>query len=226
MLVRAMAIAMFACVGAQGHAAETPRELLTLASFQDNDRAGALQRIETARAAAVAQLTRSPANYEAALIQAMAIGYRSKLTGSRSDALDARKRFEQLVRRDPNNAEAQLALGAWHMGALHRLGKMIGSAALGAKRSEGLASLNKAVGLGKGSAFFTGLAGLLRLQSDPNDGGAIQLIKLASREGAGSRLDLLLRSASRQMLLAIQRGDKRVIRQTASRLLPLGKLEQ
>lgn len=226
MLIRAVALVSCACIGAQAHALETPRELLTYASFEDRDPAAALRRIESARIIAAAELQRSPASYEAALIQAMAIGYRSKLTGSRSDAVDARRRFERLVRRDPANPDAQLALGAWHMGALHRLGRIVGGALVGASRSEGMAALNKAVGLGRGSSFYPALAGLLRPQADPGDRGAVQLIQLASREVEKSRLDGLMRGASRQMLTAIGRGDEHAIRQTASRLLPLGLLER
>lgn len=204
--------------------AQTPRDLLVLASFEDTNAAAALKHIELARNVAAEELRRAPADYEAALMQAMAIGYRSKLTGSRSEAIDARKRFEGLVRRDPTNADAQIALGAWHYGAINRLGRFVGRTVLGAQQSSGTAALDQAVGLGQNRAFFAGLSGLLRLQYDPVDLRGAQLIEAATRGTAATPLDRLFRRAALQMLAAIRAGDQKTIKATASRLLPLGKL--
>ena len=210
---------------APGAFAETPRDLLIAASFQDASPAIALRHIDLARGAAADALRRAPADYEAALMQAMAIGYRSKLTGSRAEALDARHRFEVLVRRDPANADAQIALGAWHLGAVNRLGKFVGRAALGAQQPLGLAALDRAVDLGRSRAFFTGLAGLLRLQYDPTDTRGSQLIEAAARGTVSTPLDQVFRRSALQMLAINRAGNLKDIRATASRLLPLGQFD-
>ena len=204
--------------------AETPRELLALASFEDADRSAALAHVNAANGLAAQVLTRSPSDYDASLVQAMAVGYRAKLLGSRSEAMEARRRFEALVLRKPGDAEAQLALAAWHMGALHRLGRIVGGAVLGARRSSAMAAMDRAVRLAPGRPFIAGLAGLLRLQSDPLDGRGTQLIEIAAQGRAATPLDASLRRASRAMLPVIRAGDVERIRRAASAQLPLGKL--
>ena len=92
-----LAVAVATCAAAAPAAdAATPRELLTQASFGTADKQAALVRIEAAHASATAALKREPNDREAAMMQATAIGYRAKLTGSRAEALAARKQFEAL----------------------------------------------------------------------------------------------------------------------------------
>lgn len=205
-------------------AAQSARELLTQASFVDKDKAVALRRIGDAERAAAAALRAQPTDGEARLMQAMAIGYRAKLTGSRGAAIAAREQFEQIVARFPTMADAQLALGAWHVGAINRLGTFVGRTALGARRPVGYAALDRAVALGGNRAFFPGLAALLRLQGDPADPRGQALAEAAVRAQAPTPLDRILQRASAAVLASVRSGNLAAAKALANRLLPFGQL--
>ena len=204
--------------------AETPRELLTQASFFDRDLGAARRHVEAASQGATAILQRMPRDGEAALMQAMAIGYDAKLTGSRSQAIAARTAFEALIARDPQNAEAQLALGAWHVGVVFKLGRFIGRAALGAQKTVGIAALDRAVALGGNRALFAGLSALLRLELDPADPRGLQLADAASHGATPTPLDRIMQRSAVAVLAPIHAHDERAIKTVASQLLPFGQL--
>lgn len=204
--------------------AETPREMLTQASFGDHDRAAALGRVDTAYKGATAALRAMPGDAEAWLMQATALGYHAKLTGSRSEAVAARQQFEELTQRFPRNAEARLALGAWHVGAIHRLGRLMGRAALGAQKPEGLAALDQAVALGGNRAMFPALSALLRLQLDPADPRGRTLAETAVHAAAPTPIDRILQRAAGQVLASLRSGNAGATRKVASQLLPFGTL--
>jgi hypothetical protein len=212
------------CAGATVRA-ETPRDLLTHASFHDRDKAVAIKRVALAHAAAAAQLQRSPNDREAALMQATALGYRAKLTGSRGDAIAARKVMEQLVARVPSDPERQVVLGAWHMGAVHKLGRMVARAALGASKSAGIAALDRAVALGGGRAMFPALAGMLRLEMDPTDPRGRALVEAAARGATPTAIDRQLQRGAAAVLKPLRAGDKDATRKLASLMLPFGRID-
>lgn len=212
----------FACAPAS---AQTARDLLTQASFGGQSQPVALRQVNAAQVIAAGTLRTSPHDADAALMQASAIAYRAKLTGSRSDAVTARKQFEALVARDPRNAEAQLALGAWHVGAVYRLGGFMAHAALGGGKNAGLAALDRAVALGGNRAFIPGMAGLLRLELDPADPRGRALAQAAARAAAPSQLDRIVQRAAAAVLAAIQAGDANRTRALAARHLPFGWLD-
>lgn len=204
--------------------AETPRELLTQASFVDRDLAIARKHVDAAAQGATAALQRSPRDGEAALMQAMAIGYDAKLTGSRSQAIAARTAFEAVIAREPQNAEAHLALGAWHVGVVFKLGRFIGRAALGAQKTVGLAELDRAVALGNNRALCTGLSALLRLELDPADRRGLQLAELASRGATPTPLDRILQRSAVAILVPLRAHDERATKLLAAQLLPFGQV--
>ena len=204
--------------------AESPRDLLTQASFGVRDKAVALARIGAARQAAAVTLRTAAGDREAQLMQATAIGYQAKLTGDRAEAVQARRLFEGVIARNPAFADAYLALGAWHVGAVYRLGGLIGRAALGAQKSAGLAALDRAVALGGNRALYSGLAALLRLQLDPGDARGRALAEAAAHAAAPTQLDAILQRAAAQILAPLRTGDGKRIKAAASRLLPFGQL--
>ena len=157
-------------------------------------------------------------------MRATATGYHAKLTGSRSEAIVARKQMEALVVADPHNAEASLALGAWHLGAVNTLGRMMGRAALGAQKAVGLAALDRAVSVGGNRAFLSGLSALLRLQADPADARGRALAEAATRGSTPTALDRIMQRASAAILVPLRAGDMKRTRLLASRLLPFGQL--
>lgn len=214
------------CLAASPALAETPREALVQASFGDGDKAAALDHVIAIQGAAASILRRAPGDWEAALVQATAIGYRAKLSGSRSDAIVARKQFEALVARDPRNADAQLGLGAWHIGAVYNLGRLMSRAALGAQKGAGLAALDRAVALGGGRAVFPGVAALLRLELDPEDPRGRALAEAATRAAAPTRFDRIIQRAAAAVLVPLRAGDTKTTRTLAARLLPFGRLDK
>lgn len=204
--------------------AESPRETLIKASFADRTKASALAHVAAARQALAARLKAAPNDREAALMRATATGYYAKLTGSRSEAIAARKAFEALVAENPRDPEANLALGAWHLAAVNKLGRIVGRAAVGAHKAAGVAALERAVAQGGDRALVTGLSALLRLQLDPGDERGRALAEAAARGATPTMLDRIMRRAAALVLTPLRAGDARLTRATASRLLPFGQL--
>ena len=217
--------ALIACtmVAAVPARAETPRELLTQAGFVDRDRNVALARIDRAAAVAGQALSRSPNDQEAAIIQAMANGYRAKLLGNRGEAIAARRQYEALVTRFPHNAEAQAALGAWHVGVIAKLGRFVGRAVAGAQKATGFEALDRSVALGGNRAMFAGLAGLLRLELDPNDARGRVLVETASKAPTPTAIDGFVRKAAAAVLVPLRAGDANATKALADKLLPFGQ---
>ena len=218
-----VSIAVCAVGSAVPARAETPRELLTQAGFVDRDRSVALARIDRAAAVAGQALSRSPNDQEAAIMQAMANGYRAKLLGNRGEAIAARKQYETLVTRYPRNAEAQAALGAWHVGVIAKLGRFVGRAVAGAQKATGFEALDRSVALGGNRAMFAGLAGLLRLELDPNDARGRALVETASRAPTPTAIDGYVKRAAMAVLVPLRAGDANATKALADRLLPFGQ---
>ena len=95
---------------------------LTQTAFAARDKTAALAQLASVEAAAAATLARAPGDTEAQMTRAMAVSYRAKLSQSRTDALAAKAQFEALAAKNPRDAEAQAALGAWHLNAVEALG--------------------------------------------------------------------------------------------------------
>jgi hypothetical protein len=202
--------------------AQSPRDLLIQAAFEDRTKAPALAKVERARTVAAATADRAPNDQEAVVVGATALGYRAKLTGSRSEALAARRAFEAAAARFPRNAEAQLALGAWHLGIIEKVGRLVGRAAMGAQKGVGLAAIDRAVALGGDRAMFMGLAALLRLQADPADPRARALVERAARAPTPTAIDRYMQRAATSMLAPLRTGDTKAVRALADRSLPFG----
>ncbi|WP_375427681.1 hypothetical protein [uncultured Sphingomonas sp.] len=211
-------------LSAAGADAQSPRDLLTQASFIDRDRAVALRRVTAAQTAATIQLQRAPGDREAALMQATALGYRAKLTGSRGDAIAARKLMEQLVARLPTDPERQILLGAWHTGAVDKLGRLVARAALGASKAAGLAAIDRGVALGGTRAMFPALAAMLRLGLDPADPRGRPLLEAAIRGTTPTAMDRRFQRGAAAMLPSVRAGDRDTTRKLAKALLPLGSV--
>lgn len=199
-------------------ASESQRDQLTQASFLDRDKAAALRRIQTVIAAVEGQTSA-----EAVLMRATAIGYRAKLTGSRSDLSASKKLYEALVRNSSRNADAQLGLGAWHLGVLSKVGGLLGRV-LGANRGAGNGALDRAVALGGDRAFYPGIAGLLRIKADPDDARGRQFVEQAAKAGTPTQLDRILNRHAGSVLALLRAGKGKAAQETAARLLPLGSI--
>jgi len=202
--------------------AQTARDLLTQAAFQDRSQPAALARVDRARALALATMQRLPDDQDAAVLAAGALAYRAKLTGSRTEAIEARKQLEAVAIRFPRNAEAQIGLAGWHLGVIAKVGRLVGRAMAGAQKGTGLAATERAVALGGNRAFFTGIAGLLRIEADPADTRGRALLDMAAQAPAPTGLDRIIQRNATAVLASLKQGDPKTARALADRLLPFG----
>ena len=203
-------------------AAAGPRETLTAAAFQATTVAAAKADVDTALAGANAALARNPNDSEAQLQRALAIGYRAKLTKNRADATESRRLFDALVRANPRNPEAQLAIAGWHLDAIADLGAILARMGLGASKKEGLAALDRAVALGSAHALFPAYGALIRARLDPADPIAIKLARQALTAPAPSALDRMMQQRAGALLKRLDAGEHAAAATLARRMLPFG----
>lgn len=211
-------LALLSTAPVAAQSAPSARDLLVQASFIDRDKASALGKVELVLAGGDRVV-----GDEQSVVRATALGYRAKLTGSRTDLGAARKLYEAVIRVQPRNAEAQLGLGAWHLGVVGRAGGILGRV-FGASRGAGNAALDRAVALGGDRAFYAGLAALLRIRADPRDARGRQLAEQAVRAATPTALDRILHRAAQAILVELRTGDPAGAKRAAGRLLPFGTI--
>lgn len=207
-------------------AAATPREILTQAAFQTRDKALALSQIAEASSGAAALLAADAGNRDAAFVQAMALGYRAKLTRNRRDAMGARKQFERLVASNPRDADAVAAVGTWHLDSVLDLGGLLAGMAIGAKKATGFAMTDRSVALGGNRAMFPGLAALLRLSIDPADPRGRALAERASAAAVVTPVDRILQRSAAAIMVSVKAGDDDATQKLARQLLPFGRVDR
>jgi hypothetical protein len=206
-------------------APDTPRALLTAAAFQTVDKAAALALIGQAVTAADQILAERPGDHEATLQRGVAIGYRAKLTHSRSDARTSLGVFKALAARDPRDAEAQMVIAGWHLDAIAQLGRFVARTAVGAKAEAGEAALSRAVALGSRRAFYLGLAALMQIRLDNHAvAQARQWAEAAALAETPTPLDALMQRSAIAILPALRAKDGKAAAALAEMLLPFGKL--
>jgi hypothetical protein len=211
---------------APAFAADTPRELLVSAAFGTRDKQVALSRIDSALRGAEAALARNPADHEARLQRALAIGYRGKLNRSRADLMVARKGFEELIASQPRDAEALMALAGWNLGAVIELGPMMARAGLGARKAWGLQALDRAVSLGAGQPLYFAVASFTRIQLDPGDiKEARRLAELAVAAIPRTPVDRIMQLRAAALLPLLRAGNGSAAAKSAGFMLPFGRLQ-
>jgi len=224
----AVSVSSALCGAAPAHAADAaaaPRALLVQAAYATSSKAAALALIDRAAAIATTELRQNGKDREAALQQAIATGYKAKLTKSLGEAKLSKRLFETLAASDPNDPEAQVALAGWHLEAVHDVGAMIAGAMLGARKKAGLVALDRAVALGGGRALFPGYAALLRIVLDSDDVAAART--LAERAANGTALtpvDRIMKINAARLLVPLKAGDGRAAAKLAEQLLPFGRI--
>jgi len=205
--------------------ADTPRELLTAAAFQAPSKPQALALVGQAITASDRILARRPADHEATLQRGVAIGYRAKLTRSRSDARASLAIFKRLAVRNPRDAEAQMVIAGWHLDAIDQLGGFMARTVLGAKTQAGEAALTRAVTLGGDRAFYPGLAAMMLIRNDHSDvAQARRWAEAAIIAQTPTPLDTRMKRAAVTILPALRANDGKKAATLARTLLPFGKL--
>lgn len=205
--------------------AASPRATLVTAAFQTNGKTQALALVNEAIKSLDATLAKEPANRDAQLQQGIAYGYRGKLTRSLGDARRGRDLLTTFANRHPSDPEAQIALGGWHLTVITEVGGFVGSSALGASKSKGLAALSKAVSLGGNRAFFPAYAGLARIALDAKDAPAAKIfLDKAVNASAPTEVDRITQAAAKCVAALIRAGDNKGASRLAQQLLPFGRV--
>lgn len=226
-MLRASAITMLIPIAlvASPAMAETPRELLTAAAFQAPTKARALALVQQAITASDKILAARPGDHEATLQRGVAIGYRAKLTRSRSDARTSLGIFEQLAAANPRDAEAQMVIAGWHLDAIEQLGSFMARTGLGAKSQVGEAALARGVALGGNRAFYLGLGAMMTIRRDPAAVAQARRWAEAAANGATpTALDIQMKRAALAILPALRANDGAAAAALSRKLLPFGKL--
>lgn len=219
-----IAAVMVACLAGPA-SAQSARDLLVGAAFTVRDRPTALARVDAALASANAALARNGGDREAQLQRALALGYRGKLRRNRGEVQFARKQFEALVAANPRDAEAQMALGGFHLGAIIELGSLVARTALGARKERGLQAMDAALASGGGRAAFPAFASLNRIQLNPADiAGARALAEAAVAGRVVRSEDRVMQRAAAQLLPLLRAGNGKAAAALADRLMPFGRL--
>ncbi|TPE64615.1 hypothetical protein FJQ54_01040 [Sandaracinobacter neustonicus] len=117
------------------------------ATLQATDKAVARELLKLAQADFDSALAKSPGEFDALLQKAVVIGYRAKLDSAPALAKQARRNFEAILARNPENPLANAALAGWHGESVATLGGFVAGAALGAKESEAIRLYEKAITL-------------------------------------------------------------------------------
>ncbi len=220
-----IALAAIAIASPAAAKAETPRELLTTAAFQTSDKPRALALIGQAIAGSDAILAKRPGDREATLQRGIAIGYRGKLTRSRSDVKASLAAFERLAAQHPRDAEVQMVIAGWHLGAIDQLGGFLARTALGAKSASGEAALGRALTLGGERAFYPGMAALLQLRKNHSDlAPARRWAEAAAAGQTPTALDATMKRAASAILPMLRANDGKGAAALARKLLPFGKI--
>lgn len=220
-----LAVAVVAVATAGPAMAESPRELLVRAGFEAKDKPTALSQIDAAISGADSLLARNPRDQEALLQRAIALSYRGKLKRSRADLMAARKALEALIASNPRNAEAQMALGGWHLGAIVEAGPILARTALGARRATGLQALDRAVALGGDRPLFFAFASLIRVQLNAGDMAAgRKLAEAAVAAKPAASIDRIMQRQASVLLKSLRPGNEEAAANTAKLLLPFGRL--
>jgi hypothetical protein len=203
----------------------SPRETLVRVAFATTDKKAALAAINQVLAGLDQAVKRTPGDREALLQRAIAIGYRAQLTRSAGDAKAARAGFEALVARRPTDAEALLGLASWHLCSVADLGSLLAGAALGARKKDGLAYLDRALASGGNRALFPAYAALLRLRVSSKDApAALRLSEQAIRAATPTAVDQALKQRAERLLPALRAGRNDQAADLAETLLPLGQV--
>lgn len=220
-----LAVSAVATIVASPALADTPRELLTTAAFQTATKPRALELVAQAITASDRILAARPGDHEATLQRAIAIGYRGKLTRSRSDVKASLDVFQKLAAQNPRDPEAQIVIAGWHLGAVDELGGFLARTALGARTAAGETALAKAVALGGDRAFYPGLAALLQIRNDPDDLALARRWAEAAANGqAATPLDALMKRAALTVLPSLRANNGKAAAALARKLVPFGKI--
>lgn len=199
---------------------------LARATLQTSDKTVARELLKLAQADFDAALEKSPGNFDGLLNKAVVIGYRAKLDSAPALAKQARRNFEAILARNPNNPMANAALAGWHGQSVASLGGFLAGAALGAKESEAIRLYEKAITLPGADPVVPHLyaLNLLTLSAD-NAPRAKALLQRSLKTPPSDGFEMLLQKHARIILPLLEKGDVEAARAAAKRLAPMGLIK-
>lgn len=198
---------------------------LAVACYETRDKARALDLLSVAERDFDAALAKAPADVQARLQKAIAMGYRAKLTKSPGLARDTRKAFEAIRAANPNLATAQAAIGGWHGGSIATLGGFMAGAVLGAKSAAVDPAFQAAMKLEPMSPVHRVFYAHVLLDLDAkNAGKAATLLAGIERLPTRDGFEALLKGQGVALAAALKAGDAKAAQALARRQQPFGTL--
>ena len=201
------------------------RAASTRAAWQTAEKLDAKVLLDAANADVGKVLARNPGNLDALLQRGTNTGYIAKLMQSPGLAKDARRDFEAVLAKRPNDPLALAAMGGWHGEAVATLGKFLAGTALGAKEGEALRYYEKAAAsTAADPAVPVFYATTLLNLSAKNAPKAQSLLARAAKAPARDGFERLMQQNARAILVPLEGGDVEAARLLAKKLSPLGSV--
>lgn len=168
-------------------------------------------------------LAKDPANREAQIQKAVAIGYRAKLTKSPGLAKDCRDRFIAVRDAHPDYALAWSAVAGWHGGSVASLGGMMAGMVLGAKTSTFEQGFQRVFALEPRNPAFRTLYAITLLDLTPkNADKAAATLKGIEKLPAADAFERAMRSQGVRIAATLAKGDAKAAQQLARQLSAFG----
>lgn len=202
------------------------RALLVRAAYLARTRSEALALIAEAERDAAAAVALDPANREALLQRAAALGYRARFERSRSKGAAGRDQLRDITRRFPDWDAGWIALALWHGEALDTLGRLVARTALGASSDAMGRDFARAAALDPASPVTPAAQGMMLLRLGEGDPEAARrLLARAQSLPARDAYEALLQRQAAQVLAELDRAGVKAARQRAQALAPFAAIE-
>lgn len=222
----------FAAAAKAGLAERSPESLVLACrsyalsgAYQTSDKAAARALLNQAVAACDAALKARPGDPDATLQRGIAVGYIAKMDRSPGGAKEARRAFETVLVKRPNDPHALAAMGGWHGESVATLGGFLAGTVLGAKKGEAVKFFDRAVAASSDPVVSTFYASTLLALDEDNAPRARQLLERAVAARGGDGYELMMQRHAREILVAMAKGGAAAAQEAAARLGPLGTLK-
>ena len=222
----------WAATAMQGRAESTSASLilagratLVQAAYFTKDKAQALALVGAAEKDFATALAKAPGSMEAQFQQAVATGYRAKLTKSAGLGKESRQGFEAYRTARPNDALGWSAVAGWHGGAIATLGSFMAGAVLGAKKAEVEPGFSRAIKLDPSNPVHRVFCAQTLLDlDDDNAAKAAAMLQGVGQLPARDGYEAMLRAQGVQIAAALKAGDAKAAQGLARRLAAFGSV--
>lgn len=200
------------------------RATLVIASFATTDKAAARALVAAADRDFDTALAKTPADIEAQLQKATAVGYLAKLSKSPGLAKETRTRMEAVVARDPNYGLAWASIGGWHAGSVATLGRFVAATVLGASTKTAIADFEMALVKDPKNPVHPAFYALSLLDLGVETPRAADMLRRVANLPARDAYEAMLKKSVAPLLPLVAAGNVEAAQTQARMLLPFGKL--